>query len=200
MKKLLAVPAKLPTQNLGHNMDMFLTITLSADVLLLDARTQHRKTYVVVKNILDRHVKRYLLVTELTKKANIHYHIIYESHNDTIITSEQSEDCNMTSSMVKPSKDPLHEFYICEEIKKSKVLGFYDIQVIKNCKNTYNYVIKDIVKTHRCLNNKPSLKQLDIWHYGVNDDSLPTPSASVNCSEYLDSGVDTYEEFENLFK
>lgn len=152
-------PLALPNRDFAFSCTHFLTVTLKPELYSNQIRQQYRKTYNVLTKFLQSHCDKYLLVTELTKECNVHYHIILK-----------------LSALVYEGTD-LSDMNFLNDFKTLKPFGFKKLEVIQSIDNVYNYLVKDIKKTHGVIN--PSSKTaLDVWYYWVKS-PIPAPQTTL---------------------
>lgn len=119
--------------------DFLLTITLSPDMYNMKVRQQYIKTIDIVIQVLKQYTDKYVIVPELTKKNNIHYHIVFKARASSQFVSES----------------------ITDTIKGLPKLGNTYINpcivTIQERDRVNNYLLKDYVKTFYLIN---SIKEL----------------------------------------
>lgn len=123
----------------------FLTITLKPKLYQFTTVTQFELTHSDIVTMLDAACKDYVIVTEFTKSANIHYHALV----------------TFTS--------PTHRISLINKLKKNRLLGFtkFDPQPIRSSIRVCDYMTKDLYVTLQCF--PPNLR----WKVAYNiTDSL----------------------------
>jgi len=114
----------------------FVTFTLQPHLNGKGCRQQLRSTFNKANFELQRVCKSYRLVAELTKKANIHYHAIVEFDVSEHFT-----------------KDDL-SLILQDNCKSSAVFGRMECEDIKDITKTTNYILKDISRTCKIINQR----------------------------------------------
>jgi len=113
----------------------FITITIRPELYKLKAKSQYKKTIEHVKHILNMATNKYVLVVELTKNNNIHYHAIAEfKENNTKV---------MASIIVDVIKG--HSYLGMTKVNDTQV---QDI----NMGRTIDYLFKDYNDTFTLIN------------------------------------------------
>lgn len=153
-------PLAFPNRDLAYECTHFLTVTLKPEYYSNQIRQQYRKTYNVLTKFLQSHCDKYLLVTELTKDCNIHYHATLK-----------------LSTLIYEGTD-LSDMNFLNDFKTLKPFGFKKLESINNQENVYNYCVKDIKKTHGLL-NPVSKTALNVWSYWVKQPK-PTPQNTLH--------------------
>lgn len=133
--------------------DTFLTVTLNPSIFNLNMREQHRKTFQKLVKFLNDFFKSYFLVVELTKDANIHYHIHGDLFQNIVKTSDgTNEDITL-----------IHFKDVYKSLLKHG-FGFHKIETVKNKLLTAQYLRKELSKTNLSINRR-NKAYLPIWHY-----------------------------------
>lgn len=121
---------------------LFITVTLRPDLYGRNARGQFKTSLDKFHSLMRTQLREYVWVAELTDKGNVHYHCVgYDI--DTY------------------SKD-----IILDATKCHKILGNTKIntQRVEDTERTYNYLIKDLERTHAVINrNKDILEVSGKW-------------------------------------
>lgn len=121
--------------------DYFMTQTLRPSLYKHKARDQYVKTIPIMHRHLRNCCKWYALVVELTKKANIHYHIKCEFITDA------------------------WKLLYLDNVRR---IGFNDCSIIKDMDKTTDYMLKDVLKTQEWFRLRPgehgmNLKVYQAW-------------------------------------
>lgn len=148
-----------PNRDFVHDCTHFFTITLKPELYSNQIRQQHRKTYKCLTTFMQSHCDKYLLVAELTKDCNLHYHAVLK-----------------LSALVYEGTD-LSDMNFLNNLKTLKPFGFKKLEIVRNLNESFNYITKELKKTHGTLN--PSSKTcLDVWNYWVKQ-PIPTPQTTL---------------------
>lgn len=140
----------------------FVTVTLNPDLMNKHRMYQQLK---LTSDKIKGHCQALhpsIWVAELTKKANIHYHI-----------------------MVKC--DEMEAMLLIDDFKTNKKYGYIDIQPIKNHQKTYEYLIKNVTFTYNVLHagrNKNNVPQ-DIWNIYLHELQAKTKLKSKKILELM---------------
>ena len=110
----------------------FMTVSLKPDLYSFSARSQFKKTNDKLFKLIKGYSNNFMMTTELTKKANIHYHIIIKF-----------KDMEYVSEL------------LIEALRSTKEFGntMINPDVIIETERTLNYIKKDIHKTYTIINN-----------------------------------------------
>jgi len=105
------------------------------------ARNQLIKTFDSVEFLLKTFTSAYVVVAELTKTCNVHYHALIKWSQTMEYADLRFRDC----------------------MKNNRILGFFDItEKVKSVNDTFNYITKDIKKTSTIVNIGKS-KSICVW-------------------------------------
>lgn len=104
----------------------FMTQTLRPTLYKLKVSQQHEKIFKEIKYAVRRYSKYAMVVPELTKKCNMHYHMIVKFEDD------------------------LFKIQFVDHMRK---IGFYDLQILKNEQKCMNYMMKDVHNTREILSS-----------------------------------------------
>lgn len=174
-------PLAQPQRDLITNHKQFMTITLNPTLYALTARQQLSKTCKELNKYLQRHCKSYLWVAELTEKCNIHYHL-------TLILKP----------IVYEGQD-LSEMYFKDDYKRlKKLFGFYKLDdSIHSHDSSYQYITKDLVKTHYSLNNDNKRRLYAVWEYYNNVEKTITQEIDVtnHLNDNINLDSDEFEDY-----
>jgi len=169
-------PIQIPNLMLVTGCDHFLTITLEPTMLRLQCREQYKKTFGKLAKLLQNYCDKYLIVIELTKDCNVHYHLLMTFHNN---------------------EEGITQMLFLNDYKRIQELGFKKLEKVSNLQNVFNYLIKEIPKTYKVINPKGKV-EYKVWEYFVRGVTVSTPS--ILNTEKLDiSPIETYGEFDDLF-
>lgn len=136
-----------------------LIVTLNPEQYKYNARHQHRYAIDKLQEILKYHVSEYYIVAELTKRVNIHYHVLLKFSSHVDYGAEQLIDAFKTSYNRKifGNNILLNEHKTSNRAQYDKLLA---------------YVEKEISKTDRVV-NKNRLEVLPItvkWQWLEDND------------------------------
>lgn len=145
---------RVPDTKYCNDCDTFLTVTLSPTMFGYNMREQHRKTFLKIVKFLDQFFKTYFLVVELTKEANIHYHIQGDMFENCVTLEDGTKGENIAIIQFKDVYKTLCKFGF----------GFHKLETVKNKVLTAQYLRKDLSKTQMAINRK-NKAYLPIWHY-----------------------------------
>lgn len=135
----------------------FITITLKPHMFEHQIRQQYRKTFNQLNKLLSVYTLKHLMVCEITKQGNIHFHVLClfdPQYNQMVEDNEIIEE-------------GLTELFLRNEMKLKKEFGFIDIQRTINPKKVFDYIIKDIPKTRKFINPTKSKVFLEVWTYRI---------------------------------
>lgn len=125
----------------------FITVSILPRYYKQKARQQFLKTIDHIHKLIQTVSTEYAWVAELTQQGNIHYHIV------SMANQEYANDI------------------IMDTIKGHKKLGntFINKSKVTDTLRTYNYLIKDVPKTHRMVNynNDPKVDPTNTAVNGV---------------------------------
>jgi len=109
----------------------FMTVSLKPDLYKWCARKQLKLTFDKLSRYIKIYSNKFLMVAELTKKNNIHYHIII--HFNDILYADT---------------------LLMETLKTSNEFGntMINEKVITETQRTFEYCVKDINKTYTIVN------------------------------------------------
>lgn len=139
------------------------TFTLSPEIYNLPIRKQLQKSKGILCDILNAYCIKYIIVAELTRRAVVHYHCLLEYRNEYA------------------------EFNIIDSLKyKGKILGnpYMNQHIISNKDEwfrAYNYITKELNKTHIIINKK-RVNVIPIIEYNLIDHyrrSSPEPNTKL---------------------
>lgn len=119
----------------AREMTHFFTVTLKPNLYELTARQQIKKTFKKLSEVLKPLAMKYLLVAELTKQCNIHYHGIIQWDTTTM------------------DKDTMSMIFL-DNLKPLVNYGRSESQLIEDTEHVYKYIVKDIIKTGNVVNPK----------------------------------------------
>lgn len=120
------------------------TVTLKPSMFEKRARRQHKQCWGHINRLVQMFSKTYYIVTELTKKANVHYHISVEW------------------------TDQYSQLDFLDTIKTSTLFGntFINEKTITDVERTYQYFEKAKPQTDRIINKGSKCEKLNIsFHY-----------------------------------
>lgn len=120
------------TEDNVENGMLFITVTLRPDLYGRNARGQFKTSIKHLHMMLQNNLDRYCWVAELTNKGNVHYHIAGKENQQY-------------------AKDVIMDVSKCHKILGNTLINR---EKISERKRTYEYMIKDIDKTHYVINNK----------------------------------------------
>lgn len=121
------------------------TITLHPDMYAQRAISQYKKSIKVLAKLLEAYTDRFLVVAELTRNGNVHYHVV--------LTWRASND--LAREMFNDDMKSLHKMF-------GNIL--YNEHVIENEKErlrVWNYITKEIVKTKAIFNKRRAKFQVE---------------------------------------
>lgn len=121
-------------------MTHFVTFTLHPNMYGHIARQQLRKTIQKLEKELRRVCKHYVIVAELTKQCNIHYHGLIQFDINEFF---EADDLRLM---------------LLDNLKIVKEFGRCDIDPIKDMTKVFDYCKKDIKKTENILNPRGKTK------------------------------------------
>lgn len=172
-----------PTKEMISDMTSFITITLNPKHNDIDCRHQFIKTFTKLQDFLKNHCLKYLLVAELTKEANIHYHGVLK---------------------LKPlmfEGEDLSELHLYNEYKSNAIMrntfGFMKLDnYIASFAKAYEYLTKDLTKTYGMINNTRTNKSNhNIWTYWVSPYmSIQKISQAFTPDDKLDTDINSEDE------
>lgn len=117
--------------DLEEDLTIFLTITLRPKLYKFQAITQYEISLHTVIDILDKHMRNYSIVAELTKECNVHYHVIGHARG--------------ISNLMR----------LLDSSKKNRVIGFIkrspNIHNIESLDRAIHYILKDIPNTNKII-------------------------------------------------
>jgi len=115
-----------------HTFHYCITITLLPRLYKENAESQYDQTAYELKEII-KPLKDTILVAELTKNFNIHYHLY--------------------SRLPIVSRNPVK--YFVDQFRKSKLFGFVNLSQCKNDENWLTYIFKSVKETYEAVGRPP---------------------------------------------
>lgn len=162
-----------PNESYVGPAELFLTVTLKPEHHNQKARNQFKLTHKRLNEILKCNTMKYFLVSELTKKGNIHYHVSLKL-KDYVFQKEM----------------------LIDAFKNHKFFGFIDLQdnVNYSVVSRYEYMSKDLNKTDAIINQKNKV-EIEIWTYYVNnrpiEDTISDTEKEIN---RLDNNISEFDD------
>lgn len=117
------------------------TLTILPKHYVLDATQQYDLCTERVADLLNTYFKKYTLVAELTKSANIHYHVFAEP--------------KLNVSEVHLNK------LLKDAVRKHKYIGFICVKQATDEKGWIDYILKSNLETSRLI-SRPSILRDDL--------------------------------------
>lgn len=120
----------------------FITITLKPKLYKYSSVTQYEMSVNIVEAILRNHTDSYVLVTELTASANIHYHAIIQIR-------DKYQMCTLLNKIKR-----------VRELGNSKV----NDKPVVELQRTFEYMLKEVNVTRKVIstpNYKPEVLKFD---------------------------------------
>lgn len=147
----------------------FITVTLKPSYYGKKARVQLKQSIGALHTLIRANALKYVWSAELTTSGNVHYHV-----------------CGALEG--KYAKD-----VIIDTTKCHKILGNTKIntEVISECTRTYNYMVKDVDKTHHVINNGKEV--LEVNGKWTRAEHKTIPKKFISCFKLIDHGVEDSE-------
>lgn len=152
--------------------DHFVTFTLKPIIYDLNCRTQIRKTIPHILKTLNNVSNKWIIVAELTKANNIHYH-----------------------AMVKYKDEEISEFQLVDQLKDNKYIGTSFItERYQGVDGTGNiqYMIKHILITQKKLNPKGKTIIPVYWESAKYNPNTKHINIRSICTQCLDIDENDY--------
>lgn len=141
MSNIINPPHKVvPSYDGLRDTTHFITVTLDPRYYKLTMREQYRKSFNKLNKLLSQFTIKHLLVCEMTKQANVHFH-----------------------GIVKWEDESMSQHFFFESLKRNEIYGRSESQIIKG--DTYSYITKDINTTYKLLNHNKNKMVLSVWSY-----------------------------------
>jgi len=164
--------------------ELFVTVTLLPYMYGEDARTQLKKTFQPIKDLLQIYSDKYLIIAELTKDGNIHYHASLKPRLDL-----DYPDAIILDAIKKHNKRNQKLFGRSQVDTESK----YKIQT------RFDYLTKDLNKTYKIVNLDHPRNPKDIWDYYVRSPAPLMQEVEPEVKEIFKKVSDSVEECDDIF-
>lgn len=169
----MEAPSDSPASVYTH----FVTFTLQPSMNGKGCRQQLRQSFKPVLTELQKVSNQYFIVAELTKKANIHYHAVIQFNETEHFT-----------------KDDL-SLILQDNCKSHKYIGRMECEPIKDTARVMDYLIKDLERTDKVVNNNKNKTTLDIKHYWERVYLSYKPKPPIKLKNYM--VIETYDNSDN---
>lgn len=168
--------------------ELFVTVTLLPYMYGEDARTQLKKTFQSIKDLLQIYSDKFLIVAELTKDGNIHYHASVKPRSNDM----DYPDAIILDALKKHNKGKVKIF------GRSQVDSDNKYQV----KTRFEYLTKDLNKTYKIVNLDHPKNPKDVWDYYVRPvgDHIPLmQTVEPEVKEIFKKVAEVVEECDDIF-
>lgn len=167
-------------KNLIKNGYSHLIVTLHPTLYHLTARGQMKKTYDKICYVLHHEAPTYIIVTELTKVGNVHYHIVVNNSVNPVIILDSLKSIRGIGSIYLNPKKTQNE---------------------TDCNRLYEYIFSDIGTTHSIVNKNRYSSFIDFWQEcereNTNEIVNQTQLSTFNLLDFLKNNNNLENNLEN---
>lgn len=152
-----------------------LTLTLKPELYKLPVRRQVRATFELIKELLEIYCSRFVLVAELTRAVNVHFHCLVQFSSLMEFAQEKFLDAlKYSKSLGNPYLNP------------------NEIVDVTSFVRAYNYITKEYIKTFKVINDcRKTLVEIMHHHfYGSICEQLKKTENSLIKKNSLDNNID----------